>query len=179
MSGVGVARLPVAGPAGGDPVRDVLLQHAKGVAVITAGTGTPVGFCATSLATVSLDPAIVSFSVRVCSVSWATIRSADRVVVHLLGAGQEDLARRFGRPGAAKFDPPTRWHRDAGNLPVLDDVLAWLVLAPAARLRVEEHDVVVGHVVRAGHGTVAGPLVHHAGRYATLPPVPPAGPRAT
>ena len=39
--------------SGPDPFRAAMRHHAKGVAVITAGAENPVGFCATSLASVS------------------------------------------------------------------------------------------------------------------------------
>jgi flavin reductase (DIM6/NTAB) family NADH-FMN oxidoreductase RutF len=137
--------------------------------VITAGDSTPTGFCATSLATVSLDPALVSFAINVRTVSWGTISTAEPIMAHLLGDGQEDLARRFGRSGAAKFAPPTRWQRDDLGLPLLHGVLAWLVLAPMARLPVEDHVLVVCRVIRAAVGDDAGgPLIHHAGRYTSL-----------
>src|SRR5690606_15254881 len=64
--------------------REVLLRHAAGVAVITAGRGAPVGLCATSLATVSLEPPVVSFAIAVRSSSWSTIATADLVLAHLL-----------------------------------------------------------------------------------------------
>jgi flavin reductase (DIM6/NTAB) family NADH-FMN oxidoreductase RutF len=156
----------VTGAAG---LRRALRQHASGVTVITAGAGVPVGFCAASLATVSLDPAVVSFSVSVRSASWGTISTAELMLAHLLGAGQGDLARRFGRSGTAKFDPPTRWHRDDLGLPRLPGVRAWLVLAPIARLPVDDHMLVVGRVIRATAGDLArGPLIHHAGRYTSV-----------
>ena len=50
-------------------------HHAKGVTVITAGTEVPIGFCATSLASVSLDPPIVSFTVGLRATSWATVEA--------------------------------------------------------------------------------------------------------
>jgi flavin reductase (DIM6/NTAB) family NADH-FMN oxidoreductase RutF len=99
--------------------------------------------------------------------SWATMRSAHHVMVHLLADGQEDLARRFADPSAAKFGPATRWRRGAFDLPVLEDVLAWLALVPVSRMPVGDHALIVGRVVEAGH--VAGePLVHHNGAFARL-----------
>ncbi|MDQ1647547.1 MAG: hypothetical protein QOJ50_3731 [Cryptosporangiaceae bacterium] len=153
----------------GADVRAVLRRLASGVAVITAGTSVPTGFCATSLSTLSLDPALMAFSVRTGSASWGAIRTAEHVAAHLLGDGQEELARRFGRSGAAKFSPPTRWRRDDLGLPLLHGVLAWLVLAPLARLPVEDHMLVVCRVVRAALGDGGGgPLIHHAGRFSPL-----------
>ena len=153
--------------------QDVLRMHTTTVAIITAGTTTPVGFCATSLATVAFDPALVSFSIRVRSASWATFRTAKHLVAHLLGDDQEDLARRFGRPGPAKFAPPTRWHRGTVGLPVLDGVFAWLVLTPVTRLRVEHQELVVSRVTAAHRGSAVRPLIHHAGRYLSLPTTSP------
>src|SRR5262249_15281082 len=145
-------------PAGADPpgvgpdlFRAVLRHHAKGVAVITAGTGTPVGFCATSLASLSLDPPLVLFAVGLHTASWATMRAAPHVMVHLLGEGQQEIARRFADPAAAKFGPTTRWRRGPFDLPVLEDVLAWLALVPVNRVPVGDHALIIGRVVAAWH----------------------------
>lgn len=165
------AAAPVAGrwTEDGSDVRAVLRGLASGVAVITAGGSAPTGFCATSLATVSFDPALVSFAVHARSASWGTISTAEHVVAHLLNDGQEELARRFGRSGAAKFAPPTRWRRDDVGPPLLHGVLAWLVLTPIVRLPVEEHVLVVCRVIRTAVGDGFGaPLIQHAGRFTSL-----------
>jgi len=171
------APAPTAGPlwidsdsaTGTDRVRGVLRRHASGVAVITAGASAPVGLCVTSLAAVSFDPAVVSFAINVRSTSWPTIETAESVLAHLLGDWQEDLARRFGRSGTPKFAPPTRWQHDEAGLPTLHGVLAWLVLAPIARIPVDNHVLILGRVIRAATGDEAGgPLIHHGGRYTSL-----------
>lgn len=97
--------------------RAVMRHHAKGVAVITAGDDAPVGLCATSLASVALEPPHVSFAVGLHTASWATMARAPCVIVNLLAEGQEDVARRFARPGARKFGPATSWHRGPSGSP--------------------------------------------------------------
>ncbi|MFE0102678.1 flavin reductase family protein [Streptomyces sp. NPDC059009] len=149
-------------------LRSVLRHHAKGVAVITAGAEQPVGFCATSLASLSLDPPLVSFTVGLRSSSWPTVRAAPHVMVHLLAEGQEELARTFGGAGAPKFGHGTRWHRGAHGLPVLDDVLAWLAVEPLSHLPAGDHALVVGRVVTARSVTAGAPLVHHDGAFVGL-----------
>lgn len=153
-----------------DVVRAVLRHHAKGVAVITAGTDTPVGFCATSLTSLCLEPPLMSFTVGLRSASWATVRSAPQVMVHLLADGQEDLARLFGSGGTAKFGPATRWHRGPFGLPVLDGALARLVLAPTGHLPAGDHALVIARVTAAWHGDGAGrgPLIHHGGEFVRI-----------
>jgi len=148
--------------------RRVMRHHAKGVTVITAGTEVPIGFCATSLASLSLDPPIVSFTVGLRTTSWATVETAQHVMVHLLADSQEDVARRFAQRDAAKFGPGTRWHRGALGLPVLDDVLAWLVLALVSHFPVGDHALVIGRVIDARKLAERGPLVHHNGEFVQL-----------
>jgi flavin reductase (DIM6/NTAB) family NADH-FMN oxidoreductase RutF len=153
-----------------DPFRAAMRHHAKGVAVITAGAENPIGFCATSVSSVSLEPPLVSFTVGLRSSSWATIQTARHVMVHLLADGQAELASRFARRDAAKFGEETRWHRNELGLPVLDDVLAWLQLAVTSRTEVGDHALVIGQVIASRH-TAAGtarPLVHHDGEFVTL-----------
>src|SRR4051794_13077190 len=141
--------IPAARPAEADSagvapdlLRSVLRHHAKGVAVITTGIDAPAGFCATSLTSVSLDPPVVLFAIGHGTSSWAAVDAAPHVMVHLLAEGQEDTARRFGQSGADRFGPGTRWHRGPYGLPVLDDVLAWMVLAQMSKLPVGDHALV-------------------------------------
>jgi flavin reductase (DIM6/NTAB) family NADH-FMN oxidoreductase RutF len=148
--------------------RAVMRHHAKGVAVITAGDDAPVGLCATSLASVSLEPPHVSFAVGLHTASWATMARAPCVIVNLLAEGQEDVARRFARPGARKFGPATSWHRGAFGLPVLDGVLASLVVATVSVQTVADHALVVGRVLDACPGVSGGPLLHHNGEFVRL-----------
>jgi flavin reductase (DIM6/NTAB) family NADH-FMN oxidoreductase RutF len=151
--------------------RSVMRHHAKGVAVITAGedTGPPAGFCATSLTSVSLDPPLVSFTVGLHAASWPAVESARHVAVHLLAEGQEDTARRFAQGGAAKFGRATRWHRGPRGLPVLDDVLASLIVSVVRILPVGDHALVIGRVIEATHTpSPARPLIHHDGAFAHL-----------
>ena len=157
-------------PARLDPFRAAMRHHAKGVAVITAGAEDPIGFCATSLSSVSLEPPLVSFTVGLRSASWATIETARHVMVHLLADSQADLASLFGRQGTAKFGPDTRWHRNELGLPVLDDVLAWLLLALTGWLPVGDHALVIGRVIASGHAAAgtARPLIHHNGEFAAV-----------
>lgn len=149
--------------------RAVMRHHAKGVAVITAGTDAPVGFCATSLSSVSLDPPLVSFTAGLGTASWAAMKTARHVMAHLLAEGQEEVARAFARPGPGKFGQATGWHRDALGLPVLDDALAWLLLTPVTVVPVADHALVIARVLTATHTPAGRPLIHHAGRFTRLP----------
>ncbi len=143
-------------------------HHAKGVAIITAGTEIPAGLCVTSLASISLNPPLVSFTVGLRAASWETMEKARHVMIHLLADDQEDLALRFARTDALKFGPRTRWHRGLLGLPVLDDALAWLAAEPVSRLSAGDHTLVISQVIAARSVREARPLVHYNGTFTRL-----------
>jgi flavin reductase (DIM6/NTAB) family NADH-FMN oxidoreductase RutF len=160
---------PAAAGEPSDLLRSVFRRHAAGVAVITAGhQGRPYGFTATSLTSVSADPALVSFGISERSSCWPAVARAERLGVHILGEHQTELAATFARSGADRFAPPTAWREGPDGVPLLDGVVAWLVCRPVARVPAGDHRIVVAEVT-GGDPTGAGrPLLYHQGRYSGL-----------
>jgi flavin reductase (DIM6/NTAB) family NADH-FMN oxidoreductase RutF len=158
--------LGTARPASPELLRSVFRRHAAGVAVITArGRSGPVGFTATSLASVSVEPPMLSFGVGTGSSSWPAIATGDHVGVHVLGEHQQELAVTFARSGADRFGPATAWQEGPKGVPVLDDVPAWMVCKVVARVPAGDHRIVIAEVLLgdpAGHGR---PLLYHQGRF--------------
>ncbi|MGW3953125.1 flavin reductase family protein [Streptomyces sp. NPDC004752] len=149
-----------------DLLRSVFRQHAAGVAVITAqGGGSPVGFTATSLSSVSAEPPLLSFGIGVGSSSWPVISKADYIGVHILGEQQEDLAGTFAKSGADRFGAPTRWHEGPEGVPLLDDVLAWLVCRVVGRIPAGDHRLILAEVVLGDPPGDGRPLLYHQGRF--------------
>ncbi|MEU8585967.1 flavin reductase family protein [Streptomyces sp. NPDC048664] len=154
-------------------LRSVFRRHAAGVAVITApGGGGPVGFTATSLTSVSAEPALVSFGIGTGASSWPAVSEAGHVGVHILGEHQEALAAVFATSGADRFAAPTAWRDGPEGVPVLDGVLAWLVCRVVARVPAGDHRIVIAEVA---HGDLGGdpagdgrPLLYHQGRFNAL-----------
>ncbi|MGW3251473.1 flavin reductase family protein [Streptomyces fungicidicus] len=162
--GTGTAR-----PASPDLLRSVFRRHAAGVAVITArGRRGPVGFTATSLASVSAEPPMLSFAVGTGSSSWQAIATGEHVGVHVLGEHQQELAATFARSGADRFGEDTAWRDGPAGVPVLEDVPAWMVCKVVARVPAGDHRLVVAEVLLGdptGHGR---PLLYHQGRFNRL-----------
>ncbi|WP_329280655.1 flavin reductase family protein [Streptomyces sp. NBC_01451] len=153
-------------PASPDLLRSVFRQHAAGVAVITArGSAGPVGFTATSLASVSAEPPLVSFGISTGASSWPAISGADHVGVHILGEHQHELAATFARSGADRFGAPTAWREGPEGVPVLDGVLAWLVCRTVARVPAADHRIVLAEVVLGAPAAAGRPLLYHQGRF--------------
>ncbi|MFF7451687.1 MULTISPECIES: flavin reductase [unclassified Streptomyces] len=160
-------RTPQRGSA--DLLRSVFRRHAAGVAVITAGGETgPVGFTATSLTSVSVEPPMLSFGIGTGASSWPVISEADHVGVHILGEHQQELAATFARSGADRFGAPTAWREGPEGVPVLDDVLAWLVCRVVARVPAGDHRIVLAEVVLGDPAGPGRPLLYHQGRFGGL-----------
>ncbi|MGW6010239.1 flavin reductase family protein [Streptomyces sp. NPDC055210] len=152
-----------------DLLRSVFRQHAAGVAVITArGDEGPVGFTATSLASVSAEPPLISFGIGTGASSWPAISRTDHVGVHVLGEHQQELAATFARSGADRFGGPTAWREGPEGVPVLDDVLAWLVCRVVTRVPAGDHRVVLAEVVLGDPAGAGRPLLYHQGRFNAL-----------
>ncbi|MEU6461408.1 flavin reductase family protein [Streptomyces sp. NPDC046976] len=152
-----------------DLLRSTFRRHAAGVAVITArGAAGPVGFTATSLTSVSAEPPMISFGVGTGASSWPAIAEADHIGVHILGEHQGDLAATFARSGADRFGAPTAWRDGPEGVPVLDDVLAWLVCRIVARVPAGDHRIVLAEVVLGDPGGGGRPLLYHQGRFTAL-----------
>jgi flavin reductase (DIM6/NTAB) family NADH-FMN oxidoreductase RutF len=145
----------------------VFRRHAAGVAIITArGRGGPVGFTATSLASVSVEPPLLSFNVSRTASSWPVLAVSAHLAVHILRHNQADLAALFSTPGADRFGPDTPWTAGPWGVPVLTGCAGVLIAATEQRISAGDHAVIIARVL---HGTndpdAPEPLIRHDGRY--------------
>src|SRR5207237_9512554 len=84
--------------------RDALARFATGVAFVTAAPdGEPAGLIVNSLASVSLEPPLVSFCPSRSSLTWSRIRRAGRFAVNVLGQQHERFVARATPPRAKPF----------------------------------------------------------------------------
>ncbi len=88
-----------------------LRHHAAGVAVVTADVEGPLALTASSVTSVSADPAVLLFSVSSMTGTGRAIASAPTAVIHLLDAEDHPLAVRCADPSADRFSDPTTWER--------------------------------------------------------------------
>lgn len=110
-----------------DLFKNAFRQHAAGVALITADPGTgPVALTATSVFSVSANPALLVFSLSSRSSSAAAIRSSNTVVVHILDAQQVDLAILGSTSGIDRFADTSQWSRLETNEPFFHQASTWL-----------------------------------------------------
>ena len=148
--------------------RQLLGRFATGVTVLTvsAPDGRPHGMTASSLTSVSLEPPLVLVCVDHAARMHPLIVSAERFVVNVLAAGQEELSRRFADPHDDRFDG-VRYRATPDGTVYLDGVLAHIECRRETLHEAGDHTIVVGRVV--GGGAREGePLVYFRGGYTWL-----------
>ncbi len=154
---------------GGLPADDFKLafrNHPAGVAVITADAGEgPVGLTATSVFSVSAEPALLVFSISGQSSSAPTINRADTVIVHLLGADQLDIATLCATSGVDRFADTTIWDRLITGEPYFPSAHSWIRGRVISRMEAGNSTVVAVHALQAKlpdeAAAPASPLVYH------------------
>ncbi|MDQ0620506.1 flavin reductase family protein [Arthrobacter globiformis] len=152
-------------------LRDVLGHFATGLTVITAATENgPAGFTCQSFASLSLEPALVTFSPARTSSTWPLLRQAGRFTVNILPADHQHLAAQFARSGADKFAGVDHSPSPLGN-PVLEGALAWVDCELRQEYDGGDHTIVVAAVHALSARSGVDPLLFFKGGYVSVQPL--------
>ncbi|MBT0769530.1 flavin reductase [Kineosporia sp. J2-2] len=136
-------------------------RHAAGVSLVTCATPDgPVGLTASSVASVSATPPMLSFSVLRSSESGAVLVSSERLSVTVLGEDDAEVAAAFARRGAERFTPDQGWVDGDGGLPVLKTAPVVMWGRTARVIPAGESWLVLVEVTDVELGPAAGPLVY-------------------
>ena len=150
--------------------RSALGRFVTGVAFVTAApAGEPTGLIVNSLASVSLEPPLVSFCAARSSLTWSRMRRAGRFGVNVLARHHEAFAVRATPPEADRF-ADLDWDAGIGGVPLLSDALATLDCEVIAEHPAGDHWIVVGRVDDLRLSDVRDPLVFFAGAFGGVTP---------
>ncbi|AWB48763.1 flavin oxidoreductase [Gemmobacter aquarius] len=155
-------------PGASDPrlLRDALGRFATGVTVITCQTENgPVGITANSFASVSLDPALVLWSIARSSSRYGAFATAHGFAIHILAQDERDLAARFAKAGAGFDGLPVSTGQ--GGAPLIADTLARFDCTLHAAVDGGDHVILLGRVLSASFRDGA-PLVFAKGHYGSF-----------
>ncbi|NUS44228.1 MAG: flavin reductase family protein [Mycobacteriaceae bacterium] len=153
-----------------DQYRAAMRHYPAGVTVVTLSCdGAPVGFTATSFASLSLRPPLISFNIAHTSSSLEAMGKAESVVVHFLGEHQHHIAQRFSRAAEYRFADRTLWTTLDTGEPLLHGTPIWLRCTIDQRMDIGDHTLVVARVTHihnpASDEPAAAPLLYLNGRY--------------
>ena len=128
-------------------LRDAFGRFATGITVITAPSGDgPISIVANSFSSVSLDPALVLWSVDRSALRYPYFEAADHYAIHVLAAEQQDLCTQVARNAHALNDQP--YHLNSDGVPLIDHCLARFECRRVAAHDAGDHVIVVGQVQR-------------------------------
>jgi flavin reductase (DIM6/NTAB) family NADH-FMN oxidoreductase RutF len=146
-------------------LRNALGRFATGVTVITTrtGDGKREGLTANSFAAVSLDPPLVSWSLKRAAPSFASFLAARHFAVNVLSAGQRELCRHFATPSMDKFTG-LAFEEGLHGAPLLPGCLASFECRTENTFEGGDHLIFIGRVDRAAHRD-GEPLIFSAGRF--------------
>jgi len=132
--------------------RDAMAGLCSGVAVLTARRpdGQPCGLVATSVSSYSAAPPSVLVCIAHTSRCHEALADGDWFGMHLLAAGQEEIARTFADGVLEDKFAGFEWGWDEG-VPVLGGVVSYLRCRRTARFDLYDHSVLVGDVASGRH----------------------------
>ncbi len=141
-------------------------RHAAGVAIVTARTaeGTPVGFTATSLASLAAVPPLATFNMAQVSSAFPAIETTDYVAIQTIGVRTRHLAERMSGDHDLRF-AGDHWYEGPHGLPILKGVTAWMVGRIVERVKVANNAVIVVQIEEGALGEPDDALLYHERTY--------------
>lgn len=160
-----------------DPARfrQLLGRFATGVVVITARDreGRLTGMTANSLASVSLEPPLISICVEHQAEMFNVMSDTDDFAINILSSLQETVSRRFAGGGQEDRFGGVGYSVSPQGLAILEGALAYIECTKFAQYPLGDHSLFVARVT--GGGTTedpahSRPLIYYRGGYAGLSP---------
>ncbi|MEL7176311.1 MAG: flavin reductase family protein [Pseudomonadota bacterium] len=148
------------GPDTSRAFRDALGKFATGVTVITAPG--PCGITANSFSSVSLEPALVLWSLDKASTRFEVYHDCPHYAIHVMGVEQSDTAMGFAKSRSA-FEG-LNWHTGGHDVPLIENCLARFECTLEATHDAGDHLIQVGRVTRA-QSRDGAPLIFAGGQF--------------
>jgi flavin reductase (DIM6/NTAB) family NADH-FMN oxidoreductase RutF len=141
-------------------------RHAAGVAAVTSLSpdGRPVGFTATSLASLAAVPPLVTFNMAQISSAWPAMTVGNHVAIHTLGPRTQHLAAKLAADNAVRFEGE-HWASGPYGVPILADVTSWMLGTVLEVHPVHNNAVIVVQIETGALGPEDEALLYHERAY--------------
>ncbi len=152
-----------------DPMlqRQIMGRFATGVTVVTTRYGEQIsGMTANAVMSLSLDPPLVVVSVDRQSNMHGHLTQGQCYAINVLKRDQEELSRRFAKPGPKDFSDLELTEAETGA-PIFVDALAYVDCRVVEVVPAGDHDMFIGEPL-AGETLDGEPLIFYSGQYAQL-----------
>lgn len=150
--------------------RNALGSFPTGVAIITTTgpEGEPIGLTCNSFSSVSLDPPLVSWGLRVASRNLENFRQAKAFAINILAEDQKELSARFASSQVVEKFEGVGYSRGHLGLPILSGCVATFECDKFAEHVAGDHVLFLGKVAKFDHGRQEDSLVFYRGAYMML-----------
>ena len=144
-------------------------NHPGGVVVITGTTpdGQPVGFTATSLASLSAYPPRATFNIAQTASSWPAVAEGALLAVHFLAKESQGLAQRFAGTTSERFSGD-HWYVNELGLPILRDAIGVLVTRVNRQISIDLNALIVLDIEEGRFSENHEPLLYHKRAFGTV-----------
>jgi flavin reductase (DIM6/NTAB) family NADH-FMN oxidoreductase RutF len=153
-------------PSDLEAFKQTFRRHAAGVAAITslAPDGTPVGFTATSVASLAAVPPLVTFNMARIASAWPAMTVGNRLAIHTLGPRSRHLAEKLAADNSVRF-VGDHWSPGPHGVPILSGVTAWMVGRIIEVHPVHNNAVIVVQIEDGALGEPDDALLYHERTY--------------
>ncbi len=153
-----------------DDFRRCLGEFVTGVTVITtiAPDGKVYGLTANSFSSVSLDPPLILWSLRLNATNFGIFSTAEHFVVNILADDQVHISNQFAKSGPDRFNG-VEHALSADGVPLLHGCLAHLECRNEMTYPGGDHVVFIGRVMRIAQASKT-PLALRGGKYMVVHP---------
>jgi flavin reductase (DIM6/NTAB) family NADH-FMN oxidoreductase RutF len=151
-----------------DAFKRVFRRHAAGVAAVTslAADGHPVGFTATSLASLAAVPPLATFNMAQVASAWPAMTVGNHVAIHTLGPRTRYLAEKLAADNAVRFEGD-HWKPGPYGVPILEGVTSWMLGRIIEVHPVHNNAVIVVQIESGALGQEDEALLYHEREYRT------------
>jgi len=127
-------------------------MFSTGITIVTTvdQNGNPIGMTVNSFASVSLNPALVLWSIDKKQPSFDIFLNANGYAVNILSKNQNHLSLNFSSPIEEKFKN-VKWNLSELGHPIIHDTLAWFDCIKWNYYDGGDHQILVGEVVSHHH----------------------------
>lgn len=149
--------------------RNALGTFATGICVITARNteGQPFGVTVNSFSSVSLEPALILWSLQNSSECLDSFQQADKFAVNILTTDQQNLSGYYAKKGDHLL-LPEHFRIGQSSTPILRNALTTFECNSWANYPGGDHVILLGEVTGVEHNPNKKPLIFSGGKYRTL-----------
>lgn len=123
-------------------------NYPTGVSVVTAmdENDKPIGLTVNSLASVSIDPLLILWSIDQNVSTYDTFKNIDYFAVNILSGDQKELATLFSTDHDDRFSN-CDWKRSEQGLPIISNALASFECKTYKQIEIGDHTTLFGEII--------------------------------